>query len=659
MSFRRLLTEQSLRVKLRAVVAAFVAGLLLVAGVLAGGIVVEGRAYTAVTRHALTEATRVGRLAQMYEQQRAAMRETLLAETSDARELAYGRLVTLDATLDTLVPATRAASGSPEVRLTLDSLADLRKRTRVVWDEMHVAAGATPGSTVMSRYRERLKPLAGAMAGMIATLQRQQVANAESQITDRATATRTLLVIATVLALLVGIGVLLFTQRVASAITGPITEVSRVATRVADGDLTDDVTWRSGDEIGQLSDAVRSVVSTQRDLAVMLGRVAAGERGVRWMPRASTDVAGHALADLIATVEHLVAAVERRREAFEAGAAMPTDDIAFAGAFRDLLTGIDRAFGAAAPLREATGVLQGLAAADLTGRVRGDYPGDTAGLGPALNQAIERLAEALARTATAGGSVAQGAEAISATADAQSNDTRHQQACVDNVGSGLNAIAAEAERAARASHDAAAQARRTADLAREGQADMRELRDLMGRIRTSAEASQRVTRSIDEIAFQTNLLALNAAVEAARAGEAGRGFAVVAEEVRALAARSATAARETSRLLEENVAQVAAGVDGTTQLAARFEAILGSVDSTSAAVVGVDEATARQRAALPALTSAMDEVRQATQRTAESAERITDVAEVLASSSTALHSLVTQFQLPEAPAVPARGRRVA
>lgn len=643
-----------LRTKLNAIVLAFAAGLVLVTSLLAVGTWVQGRKEAALTASVLTEATRVGRLAQMYEQQRAAMRETLLAENDDARTTAYSRLQSLDATLDTLVAATRGASTSADIRTELDSLATLRVRTRAVWDQMRDALDNATGTAVMAEFREGLKPLAGAMIDHITALQRAQVAHSEERVATVERETRLLLLGCAVLALLVCGGVLVFARHVASDIVEPVAALNDVATHIARGDLTHDIAMTRRDEIGELAQAVGAVQDTQREFAVTMKRVATGERGVRWTPRAPDDVAGHALADLAVTVDQLVAAVEERRSAFESGRPLPTHSGNFAGAFRDLLAGIDRAFGAAAPLREATNVLQGLAAADLTGRVEGDYPGDTAGLAPALNRAIERLSEALARTASAGGMVADGAQEITETATAQATDTRHQQARVEDVGRGLEAIARDAEHAASAAQSATGQARRTADLAREGQREMHLLRSLMEQVRTSAEASQRVTRSIDEIAFQTNLLALNAAVEAARAGDAGRGFAVVAEEVRALAARSATAARETSRLLDENVTQVNAGVDGTTKLATRFDAILDSVDATCNAATGVDEAVIRQREALPALERAMDDVRQATTRTAGGADVITSVADGLASSSQTLLVLVTQFQLREEEA-----RRVA
>ncbi len=642
---RKRLHDVSLRKKLSLIVTTFAVGATVVIGMLSFGVWRGESRQADATRLILAEATRVGRTAQMYEQQRAAMRETLLADGPEAREASYQRLVTLDASLDTLVAAMRLAANDSSFRATVDSLARLRTGTRKVWDEMHVSAETSTGTEVMARYREPLKPLAGAMAALIGELQVTQAKLAEAQIAENSRGTTSLLWLAFGAALVVGVGMLTFANRIASTITEPVDALRRIMKSVAEGDLTHEVQWRSRDELGQLSDAVRTMVDTQREFAVTMRRVAAGELGVRWEPRSSADVAGRALGELAVTVEELVVAVEKRRAAFEAGKPVPSENVALAGAFRDLLSGIDRAFGAAAPLHEATSVLHALADADLTSRVTGRYPGDAAGLVPALNRAVERLASTVSQTADATNAVAEGADAIKRTAAEQSADAMQQQARVANVQSGLSALAQEATKAAGASRAATAQAQHTAALAREGQVDMQKLRALMEMVRNSAEASQRVTRTIDEIAFQTNLLALNAAVEAARAGDAGRGFAVVAEEVRALAGRSATAAKETSRLLEENVVQVKSGVEGTTRLAAQFDAILDSVDSTCSASGGVDHATERQLIAIPALESAIAAVQQATERTSSGAERITRVSETLAGSSTALADVVSQFTL--------------
>ena len=121
----------------------------------------------------------------------------------------------------------------------------------------------------------------------------------------------------------------------------------------------------------------------------------------------------------------------------------------------------------------------------------------------------------------------------------------------------------------------------TAAAARGGQERMTELNGAMMQISTNAEETQKVIKTIDDIAFQTNLLALNAAVEAARAGVHGKGFAVVAEEVRNLAARSAKAARETADLINNSNSQINEGVVISEQTAEALSKIADNVVKTS------------------------------------------------------------------------------
>ncbi|MGZ9194800.1 MAG: methyl-accepting chemotaxis protein, partial [Gemmatirosa sp.] len=155
-------------------------------------------------------------------------------------------------------------------------------------------------------------------------------------------------------------------------------------------------------------------------------------------------------------------------------------------------------------------------------------------------------------------------------------------------------------------------------------------------------------------AFQTNLLALNAAVEAARAGDAGRGFAVVAEEVRALALRSAEAARNTAALIEESVRHTESGVALTEAVVRRLQEIDGGVSSVTALIAGIAEASDAQRRQVGQLNAAVERMHATTRQTAGGAEDSASAAAELSAQAARLEETVARFAFEGEE--PARGR---
>jgi methyl-accepting chemotaxis protein len=152
---------------------------------------------------------------------------------------------------------------------------------------------------------------------------------------------------------------------------------------------------------------------------------------------------------------------------------------------------------------------------------------------------------------------------------------------------------------------------------------------------------------IDEIAFQTNLLALNAAVEAARAGENGRGFAVVAQEVRSLAQRSATAAREIKTLIRASVEQVQEGSVLVDETGKRLHEIVESIAKVAGIVSDISVASQEQARGLTEINGAVDHVDSMTQQNASMVEQITSVARGVADQARRLTSLVDMFVIDE------------
>jgi methyl-accepting chemotaxis protein len=167
----------------------------------------------------------------------------------------------------------------------------------------------------------------------------------------------------------------------------------------------------------------------------------------------------------------------------------------------------------------------------------------------------------------------------------------------------------------------------------------------VGDIRQASEETAKIVRTIDEIAFQTNLLALNAAVEAARAGDAGRGFAVVAEEVRALALRSAEAAKTTAALIERGVVSAGHGAALTAEVVESLEAIRGQVDRVTEVVAEITAAAEQQSEGVAQVNQALEQMNGVTQQVAANAEESAAAAEELSGRAASMHELIGDFRL--------------
>jgi methyl-accepting chemotaxis protein len=174
----------------------------------------------------------------------------------------------------------------------------------------------------------------------------------------------------------------------------------------------------------------------------------------------------------------------------------------------------------------------------------------------------------------------------------------------------------------------------------------------MAGIESSSREINQIIGVIDEIAFQTNLLALNAGVEAARAGDAGRGFAVVAQEVRALAQRSAEAAKEIKSLIQSSTSQVGQGVDLVGQTGQALEIIVAQVSEISTLVTEIAASAREQSTGLHEVNTAMTQMDQVTQQNAAMVEESTAASHSLAQEAGELARLIGQFRIGTAQAQP-------
>ncbi|MBB4597150.1 methyl-accepting chemotaxis protein [Xanthomonas arboricola] len=501
-----------------------------------------------------------------------------------------------------------------------------------------------------------------------------------------------------------GVAVVLFSTLLGFLITRslvrPLTQATRAAEAIANGNLDNDVRTQSNDETGRLLQAmdrmqgqVRNLITAQLDMAKrhddgqisfrMDAGAFPGDFG-RMAKDTNELVAAHikvkmqtihlveryAIGDLSEDMPQLPgekAAITTAMNQVKlnlstmnaeikqlAQAAANGDFTARGNAeqfqfdFRIMVESLNTLMATAdGNLQSLSGLLQSIAAGDLTARMSGQYQGVFAQMRDDANATAEQLAGIVGRIQTAAdaiglasGEIASGNQDLSQRTEQQAANLEETAASMEELTSTVKQNAEHASQANQLAIGAAAVASQGGDV-------VAKVVTTMSDIQSSSKKIAEIISVIDGIAFQTNILALNAAVEAARAGEQGRGFAVVASEVRTLAQRSAGAAKEIKHLIDDSVDKVTQGATLVDQAGTTMAEIVASVQRVTNIMGEISSASQEQYSGIEQVNQTVTQMDETTQQNAALVEEATAAARAMEEQAQQLTEAVAVFKVAE------------
>ena len=309
----------------------------------------------------------------------------------------------------------------------------------------------------------------------------------------------------------------------------------------------------------------------------------------------------------------------------------------------------------ARPFANALRAVETVGAGDLTGKVEVTSGDESGRLLASLRTMMQRLSTVVTEVRSGTTAISAMSAEVATGNHELSARTEQQAAALEQTASSMEQMNASVRQNAEHAQHAQALSRAASETARQGGDAVEQLVVKMDAIKASATRIADITSVVDGIAFQTNILALNAAVEAARAGEHGRGFAVVAAEVRNLAQRSGTAAKEIKQLISESLAQVASGVTLAEGAGGTMREVVAAISNANRTIDEISSATREQADGIDQINRAVAQLDQVTQQNASLVEEAAAAAQTMNSQARHLAEVVAFFivEVDTAPAAPA------
>ncbi|MCL1924038.1 MAG: methyl-accepting chemotaxis protein, partial [Defluviitaleaceae bacterium] len=291
--------------------------------------------------------------------------------------------------------------------------------------------------------------------------------------------------------------------------------------------------------------------------------------------------------------------------------------------------------------------LAAIADGDLTTYLDNTYPGDFDIIRNSLNSISKTLNKIVLEINQVASYAAKGVSQISKSAVDLADGSYKQSVAVQDLTNSMEIIGEQTKQNAESSITGRDISFKSSENAEKGNESMKKFLVSMNEIQESSNNISLIIKTIQDIAFQTNLLALNASVEAARAGEHGRGFAVVAEEVRALATRSQTAAKETADLIESSINRVDTGSNFAHSTAGALDVIVKSANEVLDITNKISSSSQEQSESINKLNDGISEISTVIQDNSALSQEVAATAQELNAQAELLYSLVSYFKLKD------------
>lgn len=266
-------------------------------------------------------------------------------------------------------------------------------------------------------------------------------------------------------------------------------------------------------------------------------------------------------------------------------------------------------------------------------------------LSRALNNIINYFSNILNEIKNSSTQVAAGSSQVASSAQVLAEGAAEQASAISELSASLNEINAKIQSTSQSASKANDYTANLLSHIQDSNDKMFDMLNSMNEIENSSKDIRSIIESIDSIADQTNLLALNAAIEAARAGDAGKGFAVVAEQVRDLAKQSASAAKSTSRLIEQAIKSVDNGKNSTNATDAKLKEVLEIAKQTSKLIENITENSNEQAQSVKQIYGGIEEILDVVHSVSATSEESASASEELTAQATSLNEMLSKFKL--------------